>query len=98
MELALNVFCFICGAVIVYRCGEHIEMMRWTSNHLVRLAYWALSVGGAALVFSTLDREPWFRSLGWISIVGGVTLLCVFDRRGALNSRAERRCDRSPAA
>lgn len=94
-ELALNIFCFICGGVIVFRAGEHIEMMRWSSNHAVRVAYWALAVGGLALVFSPLSAEPWLRPLGWIASVAGVTLLCIFDRRAVLDSECERARDRA---
>ena len=95
-HLALDVFCFVCGTIIVYRSGEHIEMMRWGSNHLVRLAYWALSVGGAALVFSGVASEPWLRPLGWSCVVAGVTVLCIFDKRRALDERIEQR--REPSA
>ena len=96
-ELTLqDIFCFVCGSIIVYRCGEHVEMMRWHSNHLIRLAYWSLSVGGAALVFSAVSADTWLRPLGWICVVAGVTVLCLFDRRAALDHEREQR--REPSA
>lgn len=90
----LDVLCFVCGAVIVFRCGEHVEMMRWHSNHLIRFAYWALSVGGAALAFSVVASE--LRTLGWSCVVVGVAVLCMFDRRSALDPDVEQR--REPSA
>lgn len=93
-ELLLNVFCFACGAVIVYRGGEHVEMMRWTSNHLVRLAYLLLVICGAALMFSALDPDPGLRHLGLLGVVSGVALLAAFDRRSTLGPHENRRLDR----
>jgi len=77
----LDLFCMICGVVIVYKSAPHIEMMRWRSNHIIRFAYWSLCVGGASMFCSGFSNEPWLRTIGWSMVVAGTALLSMFDKR-----------------
>jgi hypothetical protein len=94
--LILDIVGFFAGLVLVYRAGAHIEHMRWRTNHVVRLAYWAISIGGAALVFapfSQYEGDWWLQDIGWSAVVVGVAVLFLFDRRDYAREREHERND-----
>lgn len=73
---------FILGLIIVYHAGARIEHMTARSNHFVRVAHYALSVGGMALVLAPLSKDTWWMtSLGLLLIALGAAALLCFDRR-----------------
>lgn len=80
--MILDVLGVLCGLVLVYRAGEHIEKMSARSNHLVRAAYYELVVGGAALVAAPFAHDvDWMKPLGLFLVVSGAAILFAFDRR-----------------
>jgi hypothetical protein len=66
--------------------------MRLHTNHFIRFAYWAIAVGGAALVFVPFAHaeDNWLRPAGWTGVVVGLALLFLFDRRPALEEESQR--------
>ena len=81
MDPIINMLGFVAGLVFVYRAGPHIEAMTARSNHVVRIAYYAIAVGGAALVLTPLANEEWMRPFGWAVALAGAAILFIVDRR-----------------
>lgn len=90
MNTALHAVFFLIGIVLVYRAGAHIEAMSARSNHLVRIGYYAVAVGGMALVLAPFTIEEWMRQFGLVAVLIGTGLLFCFDRRKVIDRDSER--------
>ena len=86
MNLFLDGLGFMAGLVLVYRAGVHIETMTWRSNHFMRAGYYAVAVGGAALVLAPFADEDWLQSFGFIAATFGGAMLLAFDKRRPVGS------------
>ena len=90
MNLFLDGLGFMAGLVLVYRAGVHIETMTWRSNHFMRAGYYAVAVGGAALVLAPFADEDWLQAFGfWSTTLGGAMLLSFDKRRPAGSGHRE---------
>ena len=82
MDALMNGLGFLAGLVLVYRAGSHIEAMNRRSNHFLRLAYYMIAVGGAALILAPFAQdEEWMQTFGWMLASLGLAILFVFDQR-----------------
>ena len=77
---------FIAGLILVYRAGARIESMTWRSNHLMRIGYYAVALGGAALILAPMADEDWLQSFGFIAATFGGAMLLAFDKRRPVGS------------
>lgn len=77
--------CFFIGLVITVNSVGALDHMNGKTNHLMRLAYFLMSVGGMSLVIAPFAKtEPWLAEFGIVSALLGVCLVTIFGRRERL--------------
>lgn len=70
------------GFVLVIQAGGHLDRMTRHTNHFIRIGYYLLTVGGAALIMGPFaESEPWLIELGWLLLGIGACIFMVFGRR-----------------
>jgi predicted tellurium resistance membrane protein TerC len=71
----------IFGFVLVIQAGGHLDRMTAATNHLVRVAYYLLTVAGGALIIAPFAEEWWMMELGWLLFGAGACIFLLHGRR-----------------
>lgn len=80
IDLTLQAMGLVAAAVIFWRVEPVLNIMAPHCRLLVRLAFWLLAVGAAALAVCIVFRE-YVPPLAFVATVLGVALLLISERR-----------------
>lgn len=70
----------IIGAIMLIKAGHHLDRMSISTNHFIRLAYYLIAIGGAALVLAPFS-DRWMLELGWLLVGTGAAIFMLYGRR-----------------
>ncbi len=80
IDLTLQAIGLIAAAVVFWRAEPILNVMAPQCRFFVRLAFWLLAVGAAALIVCIVARD-YVPPLAYVATVAGIALLLVSERR-----------------
>lgn len=82
VTLFAQVLGVLIGFVLVIKAGGHLDRMTHRTDHMIRVGYIILAIGGGALVLGPFAHDaPWMLELGWLLCGCGACLFLLYGRR-----------------